>query len=230
MKKYHSITFICLITCTGVSGCGAAGAAQTETVPTDVTVTISETAFTEESSAETERTATDTVTTETVTFAQETTEEESPSEYYVSDRIKDLVSGPGYTEGESFIEGEPEISYEYTDEDFEYYSLEYAGGTFEVIHEYDNWKIFDSYKIRNSRDMEKICQSLIDIYPVHGRDLSSYRNAEDMTYEWVIHNIAYDILDDDDFYKQCAASVDLDPDEQNKTLLEIYSDRENIAK
>lgn len=230
MKKVHSITFICLITCTVLTGCGAAVPAQTDTASADVTVAADERDDTETSSAETESTGTDMITTEAVTFAKETTEEESAPEYFVSERIRDLISGTGYAEGESFIDGVPEISYEYSDEDFEHYSFEYAGETFEVIHEYDNWKIFDSYRIRNSRDMEKICRSLIDIYPVHGRDLVSFRDAEDMAYEWLIHNIAYELLDDDEPYRQYAASVDLDPDEQNKSLWEIYRDRAEINR
>lgn len=46
-----------------------------------------------------------------------------------------------------------------------------------------------------------------------------------MTYEWIEHNIVYEIPMSDDSLKETAASVDLDPKDQNKTLLEILQGR-----
>lgn len=100
-------------------------------------------------------------------------------------RIEKTTSGSGYKEGEPMLSSLPEITYEYSDDYYDYYSFDYTGKVFEVLHEYDNWKIFDSYKIRNSEDMQLICEALLEIYPVHGADLESYRTPEDMAYEWI---------------------------------------------
>ncbi len=53
----------------------------------------------------------------------------------------------------------------------------------------------------------------------------SYRTAEDMVYEWQIHNIAYAFLDDDDPLKADSRDVDLDPKDQGLTIEEIYKSR-----
>ena len=52
----------------------------------------------------------------------------------------------------------------------------------------------DSVALSTWKDMEIICAALSEIYPVHGRDRTSYRTAEDMAYEWLQHNIAYEFL------------------------------------
>lgn len=105
------------------------------------------------------------------------------------------------------------------------YQFTYNGETFSAVYTPDNWKVIDSYKITNASDITIICQALIDIYPVHGSDLSSYRTADDMAYEWLQHVIAYTILKDDDPLKANAKDVDLDPKDQNKSAQEIYKDR-----
>ena len=89
----------------------------------------------------------------------------------------------------------------------------------------DNWKIYDSYKIKNMVDMKDICQKLIDINPIHGSDMVSYRTSDDMVYEWFQHNIAYEILSDDNVWRMSAKDVDFDPQDQGKSLKEIYEDR-----
>lgn len=141
-------------------------------------------------------------------------------------RIEKTVLGAGYEEGEQVLTAPPEIRYEYSDGYYEYYSFDHAGEEFEVLHEYDNWKISDSYKIRNSKDMQLICEALLDIYPVHGADLESYRTPEDMAYEWIQHNIVYEMPLTDSSRKESAANVDLDPKDQNKTILEMFKDRQ----
>ena len=73
--------------------------------------------------------------------------------------------------------------------------------------------------------MKIICQALIDVHPVHGKDLSSYRTADDMAYEWEQHNIAYKYLPDDSSWKGSAGNVDLDPYDQGRSFEEIYEDR-----
>ena len=105
------------------------------------------------------------------------------------------------------------------------YFFTYKGQEFRTLYQNDCWTIYDSYKITNKKDMEIICQALIDIHPVHGKDLSSYRTAEDMAYEWEQHNIAYKYLPDDSTWKESAGNVDLDPYDQGRSFEEIYEDR-----
>ncbi len=105
------------------------------------------------------------------------------------------------------------------------YAFTYKGEDFRVIYQYDCWTIYDSYKITSKRAQKRICQALIDIHPVHGRDMESYRTAEDMAYEWQQHNIAYKYLPEDNAWRLHAANVDLDPQDQGRTIEEIYEDR-----
>lgn len=106
------------------------------------------------------------------------------------------------------------------------YSFSYGGETFRTefsVNPYngkENWRIYNSYKIRSRIDMIIICQALIDLHKVHGRDMVSYRTAQDMADEWEIHNAAYDILPVST-YKDRAADVDLDPDDQGRTFAEF---------
>ena len=105
------------------------------------------------------------------------------------------------------------------------YAFTYNGEEFRTIYGYDCWTIYDSYKITNKHDMKIICQALIDVHPVHGRDLESFRTADDMAYEWKQHNIAYKYLPEDNAWRTHAANVDLDPQDQGRTIEEIYEDR-----
>lgn len=105
------------------------------------------------------------------------------------------------------------------------YEFLYKNDTFKVYYMTDIWKIYNSYKITNTFDIKKICQSLIDIHPIHGRDMISYRTADDMAYEWVQHNLAYEILPEGNSFRNSAKDVDLDPRDQGKSLVEIYEDR-----
>ena len=105
------------------------------------------------------------------------------------------------------------------------YELTYKNESYKVIYTYDFWKIYDSYKISNVNDMKKICQALIDINPIPGKDMISYRTADDMVYEWIQHNIAYRILPDDNRWKENAKDVDFDPYDQGKSVYELYEDR-----
>lgn len=105
------------------------------------------------------------------------------------------------------------------------YAFTYKGEEFRAIYEYDCWTIYDSYKITSKRAQKRICQALINIHPIHGRDMESYRTAEDMAYEWQQHNIAYKYLPEDNAWRLHAANVDLDPQDQGRTIEEIYEDR-----
>ena len=79
--------------------------------------------------------------------------------------------------------------------------------------------------ITNSNDIKKICKALIDIHPIHGSDMNSYRTVEDMAYEWLQHNMAYKLLPEGNSFRNSAKDVDLDPKDQGKSLVEIYEDR-----
>ncbi|MBR4421399.1 MAG: hypothetical protein IKS69_02585 [Erysipelotrichaceae bacterium] len=100
----------------------------------------------------------------------------------------------------------------------------YNGESFKAVYTPDNWTIYDSYRVRNSKDMEIICEALIALHPIHGNDMVSYRSAADMAYEWLQHNIAYEFLPEGT-YKQSAKDVDLDPYDQGKSLEELFSSR-----
>ena len=105
------------------------------------------------------------------------------------------------------------------------YEFVYNGETFKASYLTDTWKIYNSYKIVNSSDIKKICKALIDIHPIHGIDMTSYRTAADMAYEWMQHNLAYEILPEGNSFKNSAKDVDLDPKDQGKSLVQMYEDR-----
>lgn len=105
------------------------------------------------------------------------------------------------------------------------YSFTYDGETYSAVYTYDNWKIVNSYKITNRADMEIICQALINIYPIHGKDGESYRTADDMAYEWEEHNFAYTMLPESSKWKANTRDVDFNPEDQGKTALEMALDR-----
>ena len=105
------------------------------------------------------------------------------------------------------------------------YSFIYNNETFNIVYTPDNWKIMDSYKITNTEDIVVICGKLNEIHQIHGKDMVSYRTTEDMAYEWLQHNIVYQILPENHQFKINAKDVDLDPKDQGKNLIEIYEDR-----
>lgn len=105
------------------------------------------------------------------------------------------------------------------------YEFVYNGETFKASYLTDTWKIYNSYKIVNSSDIKKICKALIEIKPVYGSDMVSYRTETDMAYEWVQHNLAYELLPEGNSFKDSAKDVDLDPKDQGKTLVEMYEER-----
>ena len=105
------------------------------------------------------------------------------------------------------------------------YTFTYRGEEFRAQYLPDNWTVFDSYKIKKKHDMIIICQALIDIHPVHGSDMVSYRTAEDMAYEWKQHNLACKVIPDDNEWRESAENVDFDPADQGKSIKEIFKDR-----
>lgn len=105
------------------------------------------------------------------------------------------------------------------------YEFVYNEITYKVLYVSDTWKIYNSYMITNSSDIKKICQALINLHPIHGSDMISYRTSDDMTYEWLQHNLAYTLLPESNSFRNSAKDVDLDPKDQGKSLVEIYEDR-----
>ncbi|WP_026663425.1 hypothetical protein [Butyrivibrio proteoclasticus] len=105
------------------------------------------------------------------------------------------------------------------------YVFTYGDSIYTAIYWDDHWKIMDSYLIGNSNDMIIICQALIDLHPIHGADHESYRTADDMAYEWLQHNIAYEFLPEDNVWRQKSKDVDFNPDDQGKSFIEIYEQR-----
>ena len=131
-----------------------------------------------------------------------------------------LESVVGYEEKDSILD-----SIEITDIDGTNYKFEYNNETFNVQYTTDNWKIIDSYKKTNKKDMIVICQKLIEIHPIHGADMQSFRTPEDMAEEWLAHNLAYKILPETSKWKANVKDVDLDPKDQGKSLFEMYKER-----
>ncbi len=105
------------------------------------------------------------------------------------------------------------------------YIFYYAGDAFEAHYTKDNWKVINSYRITNEQDITIICRALSDEHPIPGKDGESVRTAEDMAYEWVQHNLAYEMLPQDSAWKENARDVDINPRDQGKTFEEMYRDR-----
>lgn len=107
------------------------------------------------------------------------------------------------------------------------YSFTYKNETYNAYYSNDNWHIVDSYKIKSIKGISMICNALIDVHPVHGRDMTSYRTVEDLVNEWIQHNVAYYLLSENDQKKQSAKDVDLNPEDQGKSFIEMYRERKD---
>jgi len=105
------------------------------------------------------------------------------------------------------------------------YSFTYGGMSFNAYFNGESWTIYDSYRVTAESDMKIICQALIDVHPVLGRDRQSYRTADDMAYEWMQHNIAFEYVPRESRWYEHAKDVNLDPDDQGRSIEEIYEDR-----
>ncbi|HAG14620.1 MAG TPA: hypothetical protein DCG49_12290 [Ruminococcus sp.] len=109
--------------------------------------------------------------------------------------------------------------------DSSHYLFTYHETDFQAVYKTDHWTIQDSYRITDPADMIMICDALIAAHPIHSADLTGYRTASDMAYEWTQHNLAYQLLGEDAPYKENAKDVDFDPNDQGKSMYEIYLDR-----
>ena len=105
------------------------------------------------------------------------------------------------------------------------YVFEYGGEQFSAYYDGNSWRVYDSYRITSHGDIVAICQALINEHPVYGSDWMSFRTAEDMAYEWEQHNLAYKLLPEGNHWREDAKDVDLDPDDQGKSIEEMYESR-----
>ena len=105
------------------------------------------------------------------------------------------------------------------------YLFTYKNQDYSAKYTKDNWHIKDSYKITDAKDIGIICQALIEVHTIHGKDLKSYRKVDDLVYEWQQHNLAYNLLPEDNPWRENAKDVDLDPADQGRSLKELYESR-----
>ncbi|MBP3274595.1 MAG: hypothetical protein J6L93_06295, partial [Butyrivibrio sp.] len=104
----------------------------------------------------------------------------------LSDAASEALSTVDSSSTAGILKSAADIELTDTDGNGKNYHFYYAGDDFTAIYTTDNWKVKNSYKIHSEADMIIICQALIDEHPVHGKDMESYRTAEDMAYEWEI--------------------------------------------
>ena len=102
----------------------------------------------------------------------------------------------------SHLNSPEDIGLHCTDESKKIYVFTYAELDFTAVYSPDNWHITDSYLIESYEDIVMICKALIEVHPIHSADMTSYRTADDMAYEWHQHNIAYSLLPDGSDWKE----------------------------
>ena len=144
---------------------------------------------------------------------------------YVSDKSDELISDVIQNPSKGLLSSTADLNFRDVDGKDKNYAFDYNGEEYSVEYCEDHWKIMDSYKINDSNDMVIICQALIDVHPVHGADMQSFRTADDMAYEWVQHNLAYEFLPEDNEWRIKSKDVDLNPEDQGKSFVEIYEER-----
>lgn len=133
--------------------------------------------------------------------------------------VQPATDVPQSIQSEGILVSQEDINLTDTDGRGKHYTFQYDGDTYIAEYTEDNWKIIDSYKIENTEDIVIICLALIAEHPIHGKDMASYRTAEDMAYEWIQHNIAYGVLSEDDPLRDNAKDVDLNPADQGRLFI-----------
>ncbi|MBR6337181.1 MAG: hypothetical protein IKR76_05550 [Ruminococcus sp.] len=80
------------------------------------------------------------------------------------------------------------------------YTLMYNGMSFNVIYtpatssyKQEKWKIENSYRIKSHEARVYICQMLQEHHLLHNADGNAIRSAENMAFEWRVHNDLYEI-------------------------------------
>ncbi|MBQ9157070.1 MAG: hypothetical protein IJ137_09870 [Eubacterium sp.] len=125
-----------------------------------------------------------------------------------------LIRNSGWTRDIN-LRSDNDSDYYFTYKGEDYYA-EYSGG---------EWTVYNSYRIKNPKDIKTICTALSEEHPVYASDYESYRTPSDMAFEWVQHSLAYEQLPEGNSWRQSAKNVTLDPEDQGKTFKEIYEDR-----
>ncbi len=150
------------------------------------------------------------------------------SSAFISDIISDSEDGDdsgSFASTKGILDSKEDINLHNTDGAGTYYAFTYDSEEYKALYTEEHWRIYDSYKISNTSDMVIICQALIDVHQIHGADMESYRTADDMAYEWLQHNIAYEFLPEDNAWRVKSKDVDFNPEDQGKTFIEIYEER-----
>ena len=135
------------------------------------------------------------------------------------------VTSPAEPEYPSLISSADELGFADVTGYGENYCFSYGGEEFTALYWTDNWRILDSYKIRNSQDILLICSVLAELHPIHSADYSGWRTPEDMAYEWEQHNFAYDMSPEGSSYKVSSRDVDIDPKDQGRSAYDMLIDR-----
>lgn len=105
------------------------------------------------------------------------------------------------------------------------YKFTYDGEEYIAWFKEDTWHIVDSYKITDEKAIAIICEVLMEEHKIPSSDRKSYREIDDLVYEWKQHNIIYEMLPNSSKWKNNAKDVDLDPDDQGKSFKELYKSR-----
>lgn len=168
-------------------------------------------------------TAAQTTAPRTMASAQTTAEQTTTASVTATEQTS--ASSDSRAEEQGILISSGEIGLYDTDGGGMNYSFTYNGETFSAVYTAENWKIVDSYKITNSADMKFICEALIAVHPLHGKDYQSFRTADDMVFEWQEHNSAYFMLPEDSEWKKNVKDVDFNPEDQGKTGVEMALDR-----
>ncbi|WP_303805486.1 hypothetical protein [Ruminococcus flavefaciens] len=129
------------------------------------------------------------------------------------------------TVSKSLLKAPEDIALRDVDGNGQNYEFTYDGRSFSALYEPDNWHITDSYLIDDEADLIIICQALIAVNPVHSADMTDWRTAEDMAYEWKNHNQAYYLLPDSSDWKSSAKDVDLDSKDEGKSAYDLFMDK-----
>ena len=138
------------------------------------------------------------------------------------------------TDGPKYIDDD-EISISQFKNDKNKYKFNYKEDN-EYTAEWDedksSWKVNDSYQIENYDDILKICNALSKEHPVPlGDGTDGYRTPEDMAYEWVQHNIGYQLCLSLSFIEKAKSGldncmhVDINPGDQGKSVWQLIKER-----
>ena len=159
--------------------------------------------------------------------SQNSTKNNLINDYEAMDESQDILNiiEGVYSEGGRAILTKEELKLEDSDGQGKKYTFKYCDEVYTAIYTKDNWHINDSYKIKNKKDIIIICEALINVHPIHGADMQSWRSPEDMMYEWVQHNLAYEYLPESSEWKIRAKDVDLNPEDQGKSMREMFNVR-----